>query len=363
MRTRYSDEQDFLRDAVRGAIERHVPLSAVRAWALDEPAGPDSPVTAALEQGWAGIGVDEDAGGEGGGVVERAIVAEELGRSSVPDGALQAAAGAALALARCGATDLAREALAADGPPMLAADLRRPIDRPAAAEPAGPIELDYVHAAAAAATRQVVLVPDGRGGAEVWLVAGAERTVRERALVDRTRPLAAVRLSGGERRPVGGLDAAALCRLAAEQAVLLAADALGAAQWLLDTTVAYVRDRRQFGVPVGSFQAVKHAAAQMLVPIEATRAATQYAAWALDAGDDDALLHAWIARAYAADQLGDVADKALFLHGAIGYTWEHDLQLPFKRIKADAQLLGPAGGYHDRVAAAVGIDAAAALPA
>lgn len=132
--------------------------------------------------------------------------------------------------------------------------------------------------------------------------------------------------------------------------MLVAADALGAAQWMLDTTVEYVKERKQFGVAVGSFQAVKHYAAQMIVPIEATRAAVSYAAWALDEGEDDAVLHAWIAKAYAADHLNDVADKALFLHGAIGYTWEHDLQLPFKRVKADAQIAGGAAGYHDRVA-------------
>ena len=154
---------------------------------------------------------------------------------------------------------------------------------------------------------------------------------------------------------VGRLTAAQAERLSAEAALLVAADALGAAAWILDATVEYVKERKQFGVPVGTFQAVKHYAAQMAVPIEATRAAVQYAAWALDEDEDDAILHAWIAKAYAADHLDDVADKGLFLHGAIGYTWEHDLQLPFKRIKADARVLGSAAGYHDRVAALVGL--------
>jgi alkylation response protein AidB-like acyl-CoA dehydrogenase len=106
----------------------------------------------------------------------------------------------------------------------------------------------------------------------------------------------------------------------------------------------------QFGVPVGSFQAVKHAAAEMLAAIEGTRAAVYYAAWAAGAGEPGAQLDAWVAKAHAATAASHVADKALFLHGAVGYTWEHDLQLLFKRAKSDAQLFGGPAAYADRIA-------------
>jgi alkylation response protein AidB-like acyl-CoA dehydrogenase len=138
--------------------------------------------------------------------------------------------------------------------------------------------------------------------------------------------------------------------VAARAAVLVAADALGAAQRMLEETVQYVGERRQFGVPVGSFQAVKHTAAEMIVAIEGTRAAVHYAAWAVAAGEPGAQLDAWVAKARSARAASFVADKALFLHGAVGYTWEHDLQLLFKRAKSDAELFGGPGVYDDRIA-------------
>jgi alkylation response protein AidB-like acyl-CoA dehydrogenase len=143
--------------------------------------------------------------------------------------------------------------------------------------------------------------------------------------------------------------------LAAWAAVLVAADALGAAQRMLDLTVEYVGQRVQFGVAVGSFQAVKHAASEMVVAIEGTRAAGQYAAWAVGEHEPGALTEAWVAKSRAASAAVLVADKALFLHGAVGYTWEHDLQLLFKRAKSDAALLGGAAAYEDRIADALAL--------
>ncbi|MEV4421133.1 acyl-CoA dehydrogenase family protein [Patulibacter sp. NPDC049589] len=358
MRVTLTDEQEFLREAVHGTIERHAPLAAIRRWALNREGDDLSGLVG--EQGWLGIGVAEDAGGEGGGVVERALVAEELGHGSVPDAPLWSATLAALVLAGAGDAAGAETALDPDAAVALLADARRPLDRPVAIDVAGgsaTVDVDFVPlpGAPAAATTFVALVADDAGGFTVVRIPGAGATLTPRVLTDHTRPLYRVTLADAAVEEVGPLSAAQAERLTAEVAVLVAADALGAAQWLLDTTVAYVKERKQFGVAVGSFQAVKHYAAQMVVPIEATRAAVSYAAWALDEGEDDALLHAWIAKAYAADNLNDVADKALFLHGAIGYTWEHDLQLPFKRIRADARIGGSAASYHDRVAALAGL--------
>lgn len=359
MRVTLSDEQEFLREAIHGTIDRHVGIAAIRRWALDREGDDLTPFVG--EQGWLGIGVPEEAGGEGGGVVERVILAEELGRGSVPDAPLWSTTLAALALAGAGDASGAEAALDPENGVALLADLRRPFDRPAGVEVSdgratGTVDLVLLPAAASAPPRTFVLLAPGEDGdLVVRRVDGTGATLTPRVLTDRTRPLTRVALSGATTEDVGVLPRRQAERLTAEIAVLVAADALGAASWVLDTTVEYVKERKQFGVPVGSFQAVKHYAAQMAVPIEATRGVVQYAAWALDEGEDDAILHAWIAKAFAADHLNDVADKGLFLHGAIGYTWEHDLQLPFKRIKADARIAGSAASYHDRVAALVGL--------
>jgi alkylation response protein AidB-like acyl-CoA dehydrogenase len=135
--------------------------------------------------------------------------------------------------------------------------------------------------------------------------------------------------------------------------VLVAADALGAAHRMLDLTVQYVGERKQFGVAVGSFQAVKHAAAEMLVDVEASRSAVMHGAWAVGVGEPDAAVHAAIAKVQACGAAVRVADKALFLHGAVGYTWEHDLQFLFKRAKSDALVFGSPDTYRDLIASAL----------
>jgi alkylation response protein AidB-like acyl-CoA dehydrogenase len=173
--------------------------------------------------------------------------------------------------------------------------------------------------------------------------------------VDRTRSLADVGLDRATLRPLGSVSRDVLAATASTAAILVAADALGAAGRLLDLTTQYVGERRQFGVPVGSFQAVKHAAAEMLVDVEGARAAVQHGAWAVGAGTPDARLHASVAKSHACAAAVRVADKALFLHGAVGYTWEHDLQFTFKRAKSDALVFGSPDAYRDLIADDLGL--------
>jgi alkylation response protein AidB-like acyl-CoA dehydrogenase len=199
----------------------------------------------------------------------------------------------------------------------------------------------------------VFVVPVDAGDAVELLAVdagGGGVTVQRRTLVDRTRSLADVDLEDAAARSLGAVSREALAKVASTAAVLLAADALGAAGRLLDLTTAYVAERRQFGVPIGSFQAVKHAAAEMLVDVEGSRAAVQHGAWAVDADIEDARLHAAIAKSHGCSAAVRVADKALFLHGAVGYTWEHDLHFPFKRAKSDAVLYGSPDAYRDVIA-------------
>ncbi len=137
-------------------------------------------------------------------------------------------------------------------------------------------------------------------------------------------------------------------------AVLLAAEQVGGAQHLLDRTVAYAGARLQFGRPIGSFQAVKHRCADMLVAVEHARSTAYHAAWALqDRDGDDPDLAVSIAQATCSEAYYRVAADAIQLHGGIGFTWEHPLHLYYKRAVTDAALLGSAAAHRDHIARAV----------
>jgi alkylation response protein AidB-like acyl-CoA dehydrogenase len=348
-----SDEQEFLREAVAGAIARYASPSAVRLWTDRGDLGPAEALCA--EQGWTGIGLAEDQGGQGGGVLELVVLAEELGRGAVPWDRTLAGCLAAPLIARAGAAgrELAEQTAAGEQAAVLCVDGRRP---PGTAM-AGVLSDDritlrarYVLGADRAAHLVVPVASDD--GVELFAVDTGAPGVRiqPRQIVDRTRALADVELDRAPGHHLGTVPSGRFAATAAAAAVLIAADALGAASTLLELTTAYVLERRQFGAPVGSFQAVKHAAAEMLVKVEASRSSAYYAAWAVEAQTEDCDCHASIAKAYAGAAAVAVADRALFLHGAIGYTWEHDLQFTFKRAKSDELLFGSSQAHLDRIA-------------
>jgi alkylation response protein AidB-like acyl-CoA dehydrogenase len=348
-----TDEQQFLREAVAGAVGRNASLIAVRDWAERDDLSPADVLSA--EQGWTGIGLKEELGGQGGGVLELAVVAEQLGRGAVPWDRTLAGCLATPLIAATGTvgSELAERTAAGSDSAVLCVDGRRP------PHVAGPDVLcddritaraRYVLGADRAAHLIVPIASDGR--VELFDVDASAPgvSVRRRRIVDRTRALADVELSEVPARHLGSASPEAFAATAAAAAVLLAADALGAASTLLELTIAYVQERRQFGVAVGSFQAVKHSAAEMLVKVEASRSAVYYAAWAVDAQSESSDCYASIAKAYAGANAVAVADRALFLHGAIGYTWEHDLQFCFKRASSDELLFGSSETHLDRIA-------------
>ena len=353
----FSDEQQFLREAVRGAIDREASLPAVRRWVIEPEPCPQfgDALALAVRQGWTGIGIPEEHGGQGGDLLELAILAEELGRGAVPADGLYATLLAATALSAA-AGEGAKAAIEALALGERIGALVHPAGQPADARHGG----GTVELVLGAGEADVLVKWDG-DALELYDAPGAECTPR--LLVDRTRSVADVALLASPLTRYEGVGCDAMRSVAARAAVLVAADALGAAQRMLDMTVEYVADRRQFGVAVGSLQAVKHAAAEMLVAIEGTRAAVHYAAWSVAAGEPGAAVDAGVAKARSARAGSFVADKALFLHGAVGYTWEHDLQLLFKRAKSDAELFGGVGVYDDRIADALDLAPAAELAA
>ncbi len=166
--------------------------------------------------------------------------------------------------------------------------------------------------------------------------------------MDRTRPLGWVELDDTPAHRVG--DAAAAAQLVDRAAAGASAELLGGASRVLDMSVEYAKVRRQFGHPIGSFQAVKHRLADALVDVEAMRSSSYYAAWCLATGDHGASLAASSAKAWCSDASRRVTASGMQVHGGIGFTWEHDLHLYVKRAELDATVFGGASWHRDRVA-------------
>jgi alkylation response protein AidB-like acyl-CoA dehydrogenase len=168
--------------------------------------------------------------------------------------------------------------------------------------------------------------------------------------LDPTRRLSTVTLDGAPSTTLAAPDGAALARARDVIAVAVAAESVGVAQRAMEMAVEHARDRKQFGRPIGVFQAVSHPCAQMLLEVEGARSAVMFAAWALDDSPDEAPLAAAMAKAYASDAGRRVPAAALQVLGGIGFTWEHDLHFWLKRGRANAAVWGDARSHRARVA-------------
>src|SRR5215208_358414 len=287
--------------------------------------------------GWPGIAIAEEDGGQGLGMVELAVLLEESGYACAPS-ALLGTAGAALVISAAGSDEQRAEWLPklasgeatgsfggfADGTSTLFCDLP---------------------------TADVVVTFDGEGA---LLAPASEVEFEPFDAIDATRSFALVSDAVGERLPGdvdGGRD-----RLA----VAIAAELTGIAQRTLEMAVDYARERRQFGRPIGAYQAVSHRCAQMLLETESARSAAYYAAWATENEPQTAPLAASMAKAYASDAGMRVTGASLQVHGGIGFTWEHDLHLYLKRAIADAVMFGDSRWHREQVARMV-IDRADAV--
>jgi len=344
-----SAEQEAYQEAFRGWLSNVAPSQTVRRW-LDEADAAAFESRFAAD-GWAGVGLPEGLGGQGGGLIELALTAEELARAAAPSAAWLTTVLAVPALQ--GQPGLADAALAGETAAFLASAEAMP-------DQAAPLAAD----AAGTLTGTVPRVLAGDNAA--WFVAGVgEGTVRElrlvdasvpgvtrtrRHLLDRSRSAADVTLDHVPSARLAADAVAVLTQACARAAVLVAADSLGATERMLDLAVEYSKQRQQFGAPIGSFQAVKHAAATIEVGIEAARSAVRFAAASVDAGGPQWLLHAAAVKAQVTAEGARAAESALTMHGAIGYTWEYDLHLFFKRAKLDRELYGAPAAWNERIA-------------
>lgn len=343
-----SEEQELFTTSLREWLGERADSSAVRGWwETGDPSGFERLFNG---EGWAGVGFDEDLGGQGGGLLELALTARELGRAAAPSASWLCSAIVLPALADEPA--LVRAALESAEVTALAVRADR---IPAATSVRS--SADRLHGripcvlAAARSQRLLVPVRDGQT-TTLWLVDGADAGVgvTPRPLLDRSRDGADVVLDDVPARRLEIDATAALSDIAARAAVLVAADALGASERMLQLAVDYSKQRQQFGRPIGSFQAVKHAAAQMLVTVESSMSIVYYAAQSVEESRPEHATHAAVAKAQVTGHGADLADSALTLHGAVGYTWEHDLHLFYKRAKLDRVLFGAPTAWNERIA-------------
>jgi alkylation response protein AidB-like acyl-CoA dehydrogenase len=366
----FTQEQVMLRDLSREFLGRESTPKAVRAL-MDDPRGfSDATWQQMAEMGLHGITVGEEYGGQGLGMVDLAVVLDEMGRACYPGPYFATSVLAAGAIQASGqAEQMARYLpdIAAGRTRATLALLENALSWQAAgvglrAERSGDgftlsgakRFVPFGHVA------DVVLVvartsADGADGTTVFAVPGDDAgiSVARNVEMDRSNPTATltfkdVRVAGDS--VIGSVDhgwdivGAVLQRAA----VGAAAEMLGAARRCMDMSVEYAKVRQQFGQPIGMFQAIKHACAEMLLEVENSHGATYYAAWAQDAGSSDAALAASAAKAYVGDASRKVCGSSIQVHGGIGFTWDYDLHLYFKRAKHFEPLYGDADFHRER---------------
>jgi alkylation response protein AidB-like acyl-CoA dehydrogenase len=348
MRFELSDDQRAIQSAAREFLADRYPPEEIRRLAFEDERGfTDEQWEAISELGWPALVVGEDEGGLGLGVVELAVLQEQLGYAMAPAPFFSTAA-AALVIREAG--DAAQRArwLGPIAEGALRGTISGPPD-PGAVVADGDTLAGTLEAVPEAGSADVLVVAFGEDGRPVVVDLHGEGVSVERVnALDPTRRLFTVTLEGARAEPLAGEDPPA--RAYAAIAVALAAESVGVAQRAMEMAVAHARDRRQFGRPIGVFQAVSHACAQMLLETEGARSAVLYAAWALDESPEEAPLAAAMAKSYASDAGWRVPAAALQVLGGIGFTWEHDLHLWLKRGRANAAAWGDAREHRRRVA-------------
>jgi alkylation response protein AidB-like acyl-CoA dehydrogenase len=374
----FNEEQELLRNTARKFFENECPSETVRRL-METPEGINAELWKKLaEQGWLGLIYPEQYDGMALGLVDLVVLMEEMGRAVAPGPYFSTVLLGGLAILEAGGEGQKKEWL----PKIAAGDKRVALawmEPSAQLGPAGvtltAVEKDgkyalsgtklFVHDAhtadalvVAARTRpgagadgvSLFLLPKGTKGLEVTLL----------PTMDQTRKLCEVACSdvtvGGDALlGAAGSGWAPLARVLDRATVALCAEMCGGAQKVLDMTVEYAKIRQAFGRPIGSYQGVKHRAADMLVDVENSKSITYYAAWALDEGSPEAPLAVSMAKAYVSDAFRRVSAAGIQLHGGIGFTWEHDLHLYFKRAKGSEFTFGDATHHRERVAQLVNL--------
>jgi alkylation response protein AidB-like acyl-CoA dehydrogenase len=359
-----SKPQLLLQKSARDLFTRECPPKRVRELMATDTALTPELWSAVADQGWLSIHLDEAAGGLGLGAVELAVVAEEMGRACYPGPFLGTVWAATLiaktrpqfALLEKLTTGESKGAVA-----LLESDTSWNLSEvQLEAKPhEGTYTLNGNKAFVLDGNTADVIVVAARSPNGLVLVAvpadAQGLSVTETPGIDATRKIADVRFDNVAINPdnvlATGLQAEEAISASLDLVALCAcADMLGGMQWILQDSVEYAKTRQQFGKTIGSFQAVQHMCADMLLLTESARSAVYYAAWAIDALPAEASRAVAVAKVYTSDASREVANRGVQVHGGIGFTWEHDLQLYYKRSKALEILTGDATHHRARLA-------------
>ena len=375
----FSEEQEMLRDTARRFLESKSPSEVVRRL-METEEGSDAGLWLEIAaQGWQAMAIPEEYGGAGFTFMEQAVLMEEMGRALFPSPFLSTVVLGADLILGAGTEEQKRELLpgvasgertvavaqveangswGADGIAMIAK------------KDGSDLILDgtksFVVDGHTADTLIVVVRTDDTSTGEdgISLVAidadAAGLTRRRLETMDMTRKQAeivfeGVRVAAGSILGTEGTGWAALQDTLTRAIVALAFEQVGGAQKCLEMSVQYAKDRVQFGRPIGSFQAIKHKCADMLVAVESAKSAAYYAGWAVASGDDEQRIVAPLAKSFCSEAFFHCAAENIQIHGGIGFTWEHDAHLYFKRAKTDELLFGTPAYHRALLADRLGI--------
>ncbi len=371
----FSEEQDMLRQSVRGFLEAECPMTYVRQMMEDERGFAEDQWKKMVGLGWTSLIIPEAYGGAGLNMVDMVVVLEEMGKVVFPGPFFASTILGGIAIDLGGSKAQKQQWL----PGLADGSLRATL---AQVEESGRWDADGIQLAATAAgggyslsgtklfvhdahNADLLIVPvrtagAGADGVTLLVVERKAKGVGLRVLktMDQTRKLCEVTFDGvsvGRDAVLGevGKGWPLLDRLIDRAKVALCAEMCGGAQKVLEMSVEYAKVREQFGKPIGSFQAIQHKCANMMVQVESAKSATYYAAWAVANDVPEAHLAACMAKAYTSDAYRFVSAEGIQIHGGIGFTWEHDMHLYFKRAKGSEVTFGDATHNRELVAQVV----------
>jgi alkylation response protein AidB-like acyl-CoA dehydrogenase len=322
---------------------------------------PDELWAQMVELGWPALTIPEEHGGLGLGFVELAVVAEELGRVIAPGPFLATVTQFAPAVRHTGTSEQQQRFLGAVASGELTGALAIGGDLVATRADGGwSLSGTVRHVVDGDRADEIVVAARTDDGRPLFVVPGRDVRATAEHVLDQSRSLATIELNSvrlDDDRALGESDSSetSIERAVEEASAALALEMVGTCQAIFDVVLEYAKERHQFGVPIGSFQAIKHKFADMFVALERARATAYFAAATIAEDDERRSLAVAMAKATAGDAQRLIAQEGIQTMGGIGYTWEHDMHLYVKRVKTGDALLGTSSDHRGRVARMIGL--------